>query len=197
MNGAALWRLATLVVLALPGIVHVNGGFDVVAQTKQSSKKPAKDKALASADTLPRGVVEMVEAILGAVLSGRIADLADAVDWNEMKPDLGPSFVSDPIAYWKSISKDGDGRDILDVLGKLLADKPLVVPFGKDIENNRLFVWPAFADKPMSKLTPAELDAVRALTSPERLDAMRAADRYSGWRLVIGADGTWHSFRTD
>ena len=25
---------------------------------------------------------------------------------------------------------------------------------------------------------------------------MQANKRYTGWRLAIGADGTWHSFKT-
>lgn len=198
MNGTALRRMAVLVVLTLPCVVHVDGGADVAAQTKQSAKKTDKPtRSAAASDTLPRGVREMIDAIQSAVQSGQISDLDAAVDWNEMKPDLGPQFVANPIAYWKSLSKDGEGREILDILAMLLAGKPAVVPLGKDIENNRLYVWPAFADTPIARLAPSETEALVALTTAESLKAMRERDRYTGWRLVIGADGTWHSFRPD
>jgi hypothetical protein len=137
----------------------------------------------------------MVEAILNAVRSGKIDDLQDALDWNEMKPDLAAEPVPDPIAHWKKLSPDGKGLNILEVLGKLLDGKPAIVPLGRDVENNRLYVWPHFADTPMSKMTADELAALRALLPADDLAAMQAKDRYRGWRLVIGADGTWHAFR--
>ena len=178
--------------------------METASAVAQGRSPPVKSKPSAPpprpqpADgVLPRAVTEMVDAIQTAVSADRIEDLNDAVDWNEMKPDLGPGLVSDPVAYWKSISKDGDGRDILDVLGKLLAGKPAVRPLGKDLENNRLYVWPAFADTPISKLSPAEAAALAALVSPDALGPMQDKNRYTGWRLVLGADGVWHSFRQD
>jgi hypothetical protein len=209
MIGQAVRHAVAILVMTLPVLVHVHSQRDAFAQatqsptqSTQSAKKAQKGdkksgKPVDSPDTLPRGVAYMVDAILEAVRSGLIADLDDAIDWNEMKPDLGPQVVSNPVAYWKSISKDGEGREILDILGKLLAGKPAIVPLGKDIENNRLYVWPAFADTPLSKLSPAEMEALTALTTNESLTAMREKNRYTGWRLVIGADGTWHSFRPD
>jgi hypothetical protein len=201
-HGTVFWCASAVVVLTLPALVHVDARRDALAQTKQSSTKTEKKigksgKVAEASDALPRGVLDMVDAIRAAVSSGEIADLDDAVDWNEMKPDLGPAFVSNPVAYWKSLSKDGEGREILDILGKLLAGKPAVVPLGRDIENNRLYVWPAFADTPLSKLSAAEIEALTALTTPDALKSMRETNRYTGWRLVIGADGTWHSFRSD
>jgi hypothetical protein len=192
MIGKAPRCATTLLVLTLVGVVHA-----VPALSQAKSKAGKANQPAAASDVLPRGVSEMIDAIQAAVRSGQIADLDDAVDWNEMKPDLGPTFVSNPVAYWKSISKSGDGRDILDILGKLLAGKPAVLPLGKDIENNKFYVWPAFVETPLSKLSLAEIEALQALTTDDALKAMREKDRYTGWRLVIGADGTWHSFRAD
>jgi hypothetical protein len=139
----------------------------------------------------------MIAAIVEAARGGRIEDLRTAVDWNEMRPDLAADrVVADPVAYWKSISADGEGREILAVLLNLLeATTPAVLPTGKDIENNRVFVWPGFADRPLAQLTPAELVELHRLVPPGEAMAMRAAGRYTGWRLSIGADGTWHSLR--
>lgn len=190
--------VTVLVVLALPMLVHAGAANDAAAQTKSSDGKSSKPgKGADAAENPPRAVADMVAAILAAVHSGDIEELAHAVDWNEMKPDLGPGYVANPVAYWKSISRDGDGRDILDILGKLLARPPAVVPFGRDIENNRLYVWPAFAATPISKLSEAEAAELAGLATPDAVKAMREKDRYSGWRLVIGGDGTWHGFRAD
>ncbi len=138
----------------------------------------------------------MIDAIMSAVHSGRIEELSTAVDWNEMKPDLAPDGpVADPVAYWKNISADGNGRAILAVLANLLQTAPSSIAAGKDIENNKVFVWPGFADKPLGKLTAAEEVDLYRITSAADAAAMKAKGKYTGWRLAIGADGTWHSFR--
>jgi hypothetical protein len=129
------------------------------------------------------------------VHSGRLEDLKVAVDLNELKPELAAVAVPDPVAYWRSISADGSGRDVLETLGVLLAAPYAAVPLGKDPENARLFVWPAFADRPPASLTADETALLTRLEPPAAVAAMQGAGRYTGWRLVIGADGVWHSFR--
>lgn len=172
-------------------------GIPSSAPRAKAKRTPDTANAKPADTALPRAVTDMVDLIREAVQSGRIEDLADAVDWNEMKPDFGPGFVSDPVAYWKSISKDRQGSEILDVLGKLLAGNPAVRPLGRDLENSRLYIWPSFADTPLSGLSPVDRDALAALVPADLLPPMRAKDRYLGWRLTLGADGTWHSFRQD
>jgi hypothetical protein len=69
------------------------------------------------------------------------------------------------------------------------------MPLGKDAENTRLFVWPKFADTPFAELTPDDLAVLDRSEPPAKIAAMKAVGHYTGWRLVIGADGVWHSFR--
>ena len=69
---------------------------------------------------LPAPVREMRDAILAAVQSGDIEDLRVAVEWNELRPHVADEAVDDPIAYWKRISGDGEGREVLAVLGEIL-----------------------------------------------------------------------------
>jgi len=145
-------------------------------------------------DGLPRPVEEMREAILTAVRSGRIEDLRYAWELNELKPDLGVAS-SDPIAHWKQISGDGQGREILAALAQILDAGYVVLPLGADIENNRLYVWPYFAEMRLDRLTPAQEVELLRLVSPAVLKDMRSAGAYTHWRIVIGADGTWHAFR--
>ena len=137
----------------------------------------------------------MREAILAAVKSGRIEELRHAWELNELKPDLGAASVGDPVAHWRQISGDGEGREILAALAEILDAGYVVLPLGRDLENNRLYVWPYFAEVPLDKLSPAQEVELLRLVSPAALKDMRSSGKYTHWRIVIGADGTWHSFR--
>ncbi len=132
--------------------------------------------------------------MLAAVRSGDIEDLRIVLDWNELKPAVSDTAVDDPIAYWRGLSADGTGRDILEVLGLILEQPHAVIPVGRDLENNRLFVWPRLAEVPEPLLTPADRDIRQRLATAAELEEMTRTGRYLSWRLVIGADGTWHSF---
>jgi hypothetical protein len=144
---------------------------------------------------LPRPVLEMREAILAAIKSGRIEELRHAWDMNELKPDLGVDLKGgDPIAHWRQISGDGEGREILAVLAELLDCGYVVLPLGRDLENNRVYIWPYFAEVSLATLTPAQEVELLRLVPPAAAKEMKATGRYAHWRLSIGADGTWHSF---
>ena len=43
-------------------------------------------------------------------------------------------------------------------------------------------------------LTQSQVELLR-LVPPAAAKDMRSAGKYTHWRIVIGADGTWHSFR--
>jgi hypothetical protein len=144
---------------------------------------------------LPGAVVEMREAILAAALSGHIEELRVPLDWNEMKPDVTPNTNDDPIAYWKKTSGDGEGREVLAALANMLQMRHASVPLGKDPENNLIYVWPYLAEAKLDALTPAEEVDLLRLVSPEAAKSMREKKKWTWWRLTIGADGTWHSFR--
>jgi hypothetical protein len=138
----------------------------------------------------------MRETILSAVRSGRIEDLRHAWELNELKPDLGAELPGgDPIAYWKQVSGDGEGREILAVLAEIFDAGCAVLPLGRDLENNRIFVWPYFAEIGLAGLTPAQEVELLRLVPPAAAKEMRATGKYIHWHLSIGADGTWHSFR--
>jgi hypothetical protein len=141
-------------------------------------------------------VTDMREAILGAVGSGHIEDLRHAWELNELKPDLGVDIAAgDPIAHWKQISGDGEGREILAALGEILEAGCAVLPLGRDLENNRIYVWPYLAETDLAKLSPAQEVQLLRLVPPAAAKEMRATGKYTHWRLGIGADGTWHFFR--
>jgi hypothetical protein len=87
-------------------------------------------------------VLDLREAILAAIEAGEIEELRHAYDMGEPKPDLGAPPKTDPIAHWKSISADGQGRDVLAALSLILEAGYVTIPRGADIENNQLYVSP-------------------------------------------------------
>lgn len=144
---------------------------------------------------LPPLVLEMRDAMLAAVHSGRIEDLKIALELNELRPDLGEGPVDDPIGHWKKASADGAGHEILAIVADLLDAGYAVSRTGADIENNKVFVWPYFAEVPLDTLTPAQIVELMRLTPAAVAKEMIASKRYSHYRIGIGADGTWHFFR--
>jgi hypothetical protein len=183
-----------LVVLTI-GVVY----WSVLVIPALAASPASRHQAQASPTnaTLPRATAEMRDAILGAVHSGQLADLKTALDLNEMRPDISDDPVDDPIAHLRALSKDGEGREILDVLGKILEARPANVPLGRDIENNAIFVWPYLAERTLKSLTADEIAELKLLTGAETASAITASGRWTWWRVAIGADGTWHSFRRE
>lgn len=137
----------------------------------------------------------MHEAILEAVRSGRLDALREPIELNEIKPVIGDAAEGDPIEALRALSSDGSGRDVLAAIGAILACRWATVPAGRDLENNRVFVWPRFAETGLADLPPAERADLAKLVPPDALARMQAAGTYQAWRLGIGADGTWHFLR--
>ena len=140
---------------------------------------------------LPEPVAAMRDAILDAARSGDIERMRPVIELNELTPLFAHGRVEDPIRHWRDGSADGTGRDVLDVLIRILeagyvridADTP-----------GELYVWPAFAELPLDRLTAAQTAALHRLLTPGEAAAMAQAGRYIHYRLAIAPDGTWHYF---
>lgn len=144
---------------------------------------------------LPPNVTETRDLILAAVHSGKLEDLKSAFEGSGAKPETGLSPADDPIAALKAVSSDGNGREILAVLAEILEMPPAALPLGRDLENNLIYVWPYLAEKPLDKLSEREeVDLYRLVSVPKAAE-MRDKKRWTWWRLTIGADGTWQSFK--
>jgi hypothetical protein len=159
--------------------------------------KLAPQSSISSNLALPMLTAEMREAILAAVRSGRLADLKIALELNELKPDVSDERIDDIIAHWQATSTDGSGKEILNILDKVLASNPAIVPLGRDIENNAIYIWPYFAERDLAKLTPTEETELTTLVGSDEAAKLKAAKRWAWYRLAIGADGTWHSFKRE
>ncbi|KAB2847602.1 MAG: hypothetical protein F9K44_13010 [Hyphomicrobiaceae bacterium] len=118
--------------------------------------------------------------------------LRTPIEWNELKPDFGAANGRDPIVHLKSLSGDGTGARLLTEIEVILqAECKAPAEGAKD----GLFVWPRLADARLDRMSPEDETLLSRLTSPEEADAMRSAGRWTGWRLAIGRDGTWHSLK--
>lgn len=195
----ALVVLAVAVFLLVPSLlVHCRDAAQAQSvRPKSKAEKAAKPPLEVHYGTegLPEHVRELRDTLLEAVRSGKIEDLRYAYDLNDLKPDIGITSPADPIAHWKKASGDGAGREILAALSLILEAGYVVLPLGADLENNRLYIWPYFAEVPLDKLAPAQEVELLRLVSPAAAKAMKSAGKYTHWRLAIGADGAWHSFR--
>jgi len=180
-------------------LVHYPEAVEGQSPQPKSRPGPARDVQAPqihhATETLPQPVRELRDTLLEAIQSGKIEDLRFAYDLNDIKPDLGLPAGADPIAHWKKISGDGNGREVLAALSLLLEAGYVVLPLGADPENNRLYIWPYFAEVPLGRLTPAQEVELLRLVPPAKAKEMKAAGKYTHWRLTIGADGSWHAFR--
>ena len=143
---------------------------------------------------LPQPVLEMRDAILSAVQTGNIEDLRTALDWNELPPDLGLDQEKDPIEHWKKTSPSRHGYEILAILANILVTPPAHLPIGRDLENNDVFIWPFFSETDPKELKPAEHVLLHRIASADVINNYLRTGNWTGYRLAIGADGTWHTF---
>lgn len=159
-------------------------------------ERPASEPVLGrGAAGLPTPVGEMRDAIIAAARSGRLDELLVPIQWNELPPDFGDLPVAATLAHWRKTSPDGSGRKWLALLIDLLESPYVAVRRGPDIENSRIYIWPAFAELPIATLTPPlQVDLLRLVTA-EEAERMKQAGGYDGLGIAIGADGTWHAFK--
>lgn len=172
---------AFLVVLVLASLVHST----LVARAETAGVP------------LPPLVAEMRDRLLAAVATDQIEDLREPLEWNELpfmfRDASDGDSSADPIAYWRGISQDGSGRDVLADIGRILALPPAKLAIGRDAENSGVYVWPYLSERPLDRLTPAEEKDLQSLMPAAAAEALRAGRKWTWWRLVIGADGTWHA----
>ena len=139
---------------------------------------------------LPAPVQDMRISILRAASSGNLEEMRYVLERNEIMPVLSAGEKVDaPLRYWRDVSADGKGLDIMAVLIELLTSGYVV----KQQPDTQMYVWPHFAARGMSDLTPPEKVELYRLVSPAEAARM-AEEGYDYYRLGIGADGTWHFF---
>lgn len=189
--------MVRVVLLAAFCLVQPGDTARAIAAEKSASARTSHDAVTVGKDVsaLPVPVRDMRDGILAAVRSGDLKELAVVLQWNELPPDLGIVKRKDLLTHLKQQSVDGEGLEILAILGNLLSTPYAIVREGRDIENNQVFIWPYLARKPFAKLSPTEQVLLLSLISRDAFKRTRETGQYSYWSIAIGADGTWHSFK--
>lgn len=167
---------------------------DAFAQKAQADPKSVQTDSQKKGILLPKNVEEMRDMLLAATESARVEELLTPYEWNELPPVISKENVDDPIAYWKKVSRDGSGLEILNIIDKLLHLPPAKLNVGPDHENSALYVWPYLSELDLANLTPRQQFELRTLVPPAQARKIFKTKKWSWWRLAIGADGTWHSF---
>jgi hypothetical protein len=185
--------LAFLVASGIPALSQAAKKDAAVAPQKRQPLLPAQIRY--GTEGLPGPVLDLREALQSAIEAGQIEELGHAYAESHIKPDIGAAPGTDPVAHWRKVSGDGQGRDVLAALSLILEAGYTETRRGADIENNKLYVWPYFAEMPLSKLTPRQEVELLRLVPASVAREMMGKGRYTYWRLVIGADGTWHALR--
>ena len=143
---------------------------------------------------LPPEVQRMRQAILQAAMSGDIEELRVPIDMNELHPIFAKDRIPQPIAYLKSVSADGNGREMLAILFNVLTTGYAIRNAGT---KNEMIVWPYHAAIPLTGLSPSQEVEIYRFLPPARLKEMAAAGKYSFYSVGIGRDGVWHYFSRD
>ncbi len=143
---------------------------------------------------LPHEVQRMRQAILQAAMSGDIEELRVPIDMNELHPIFAKERTPNPIAYLKSVSADGNGREMLAILFNVLTTGYAIKNAGTKDE---MIVWPYHAAISLSALSPGQEVEIYKFLPPARVKEMAAAGKYSFYSVGIGRDGVWHYFSRD
>ena len=151
---------------------------------------PGTPEVIYDLNRLPDEIRDTLQSIVVAAQSGNIDEMLPVLEENELPPMLNATAVSDPIAFWKKASADGQGHDILAAMLNVFSSGFMRKGEGKDV----MYIWPYFAEMDLAKLTPAqEVDLYRVVPPPQGLE-MKRSGKYTYYRAGIGADGVWHYF---
>jgi hypothetical protein len=181
--------------LASPGAAGAADQAVAVTETAKPTEAAAPPSGTAPVvlydfDALPDPIKNTLQDIVEAAQSGDINAMLPVLQENELPPMLAAAAVSDPIAFWKKASVDGDGRDILAAMLNVFSSGFVRTGDGK----NAMYVWPYFAEMDLTKLTPAEEVELFRIVPPAQALEMKKTGKYSYYRAGIAGDGVWHYF---
>ncbi len=138
----------------------------------------------------PAAVQKARQEIIDAATAGDVKKVAALMKASQT--NLGPDNANaDPESALKDMSGDGDGLEVLSIMLDVLATGYAHVGAGTA---NEMYIWPYFAEKQITQLTPAEkVDLMRLVTAGDFAD-MQEYGSYNFYRVGIGADGKWKQF---
>lgn len=161
----------------------------------ESTEQENEDRTLEflfDIETAPEPVRRMRAMIVEAAASGDIERLRPLMNPGPNQTQLLPEGEgTDPIEIVKSFSGDDDGSEILAILLDVLQSGFVRIDAGTPDE---VYVWPYFAEKQISTLTPPEkVELLRIVTAGD-LAQMQEYGNYNFFRVGITPTGEWKSF---
>ena len=186
---ATFLAMAGMLVYGVPDLMPPLRAEKTAAEKVLPAPAVNKDvEVLRDISTLPPQVARMRGAILSAAATGEVENLRVPIDMNELPPMLAAEKIKDPMAYWREISGDGQGREVMATLIQLFRTGFARKGAGTE---NELYVWPYFVGKPLSDLTPPErVELLRIVTAGD-LMGMEESGNYNFYRIGISPDGEW------
>lgn len=138
---------------------------------------------------LPDAVGATRARLIEAARTGDVEALRPLFE-GQARPPLVSSIaaVADPVAFLQRQSGDAEGREILAILIEVLESGHVF------IEEDGTYVWPYFAEVPLSELEPShQVELYRLLTSLD-VEEMERQGRYTFFRVGIARDGRLRYF---
>jgi len=189
---ATFLALAGMLVYGIPHLIPPLRAEKTANEKTLPAPAVNKDvEMLRDVSALPPQVARMRSAILGAAATGEVESLRVPIDMNELPPMLAAEKVKDPMAYWREISGDGEGREVMATLIQLFRAGFARKAGGTE---NEMYVWPYFAEMPLDRLSPSQEVELLTIVPPARMKEMVQKGKYDHFRIAIAKDGTWHSF---
>jgi hypothetical protein len=189
---ATFLALAGMLVYGIPHLIPPLRAEKMANEKTLPAPAVNKDvEMLRDVSALPPQVARMRSAILGAAATGEVESLRVPIDMNELPPMLAAEKVKDPMAYWREISGDGEGREVMATLIQLFRAGFARKAGGTE---NEMYVWPYFAEMPLDRLSPSQEVELLTIVPPARMKEMIQKGKYDHFRIAIAKDGTWHSF---
>lgn len=174
----------------------INGDADGSAEEAGHAPNPLNGgkpaPAIYDTSTLPAPVLKMRQALVEAAASGDIERLRPLLGTGKDATEIAVGETAgDPVNTLKELAGDNDGIEILSSMLNIMATGFVHVSVGTPDE---AYVWPYFAAKPISQLTPPEkVELMRIVTAGDYQDMVDFGS-YTFYRIGISPDGKWKFF---
>lgn len=143
------------------------------------------------AAVLPPPVADMRRRLLDAARTGDLAAVQRLITENPVRVKIDEQAVESAVLLWRSQYPDSDGLEALSILIDTLETGFVRVDVGTP---NEMYVWPYFAQVPLSTLGPPEIVELLRLVTAYDHQQMLDSGSWTFFRLGISPNGTWHYF---
>jgi hypothetical protein len=143
-------------------------------------------------ERLPPDARRMRELLIEAAKSGDIERLRPLIGVGDDMTQLSLAGIEgDPIEHLKSLSGDGEGREILAIMEEVLSAGFVHLDAGTPEE---LYVWPYFFAIPLDRLDARQHVELFKIVTAGDYEDMKNFGSYIFYRLGITPDGRWAFF---